>query len=187
MSQLSTARLTPLQLNPQYQNKNNFPMGANAVLYMGALACLNATGFLVRGAVSTTLKAVGIVCPQPGQVPSNQINNTGGADGAKNCDVYYRPYAKLNNDEADPITIADVEAGAYITDDNTVSRTSGGATKSLAGRIVGVDDETSPTGPGVWVEIGALPAGAVGSAGAQGATGSQGPQGPQGPQGATGA
>ncbi len=183
MTQLATARLTPLQLAPSFQNRNSEPMGTGAILYFGALVCLNATGFLVRGAVSATLKAVGIVANQPQEVPSNKIVNTG-ADGAKEAQIYYQPVAKLNNDPSDPVTGADKETACYILDDNTVSRTSNGSTRSAAGKVVRVDDDTSPTGAGVWVAIGQLPAGAVGSAGPQGATGSQGPQGPQGPQGA---
>ena len=184
MTQLATARLTPLQLAPSFQNRNSLPMGTGAILYLGALVCENATGFLVRGAVSTTLKAVGILAPQPGQVPSNQITNSG-ADGAKSAEIYYQPVAKLNNDANDPVTAADKETACYILDDNTVSRTSGG-TKSPAGKVVQVDDATSPTGAGVWVAIGQLPYNAAGSAGAQGATGAQGAQGPQGATGAQG-
>ncbi len=183
MTQLATARLTPLQLAPSFQNRNSLPMGTGAVLYIGALVCENATGFLVRGAVSSTLKAVGIVAPQPGQVPSNQITNSG-ADGAKSCEIYYQPVAKLNNDANDPVVAADKEKACYISDDNTVSHTDAGGTKSAAGKVVQIDDATSPTGPGVWVAIGQLAYNAAGSAGPQGATGAQGPQGPQGPQGA---
>ncbi len=186
MTQLATARLTPLQLNPQFQNRNSEPMGTGAVLYLGALVCLNATGFLVRGAIATTLKAVGVVAPQPFEVPSDNITNSG-ADGAKQCQIYYKPVAKFNNDANDPVLVADKELACYITDDNTVSRTSAGSTKSPAGKVVQVDDSTSPTGAGVWVSVGELPYNAAGSAGPQGATGTQGPQGPQGAQGATGA
>ena len=186
MGQLATARLTPMQLNPAYQGREGLPMGTGTTLYLGALVCLNATGFLVRGAIATTLKAVGIVGPQAGQVPSNAIINAG-ADGAKIAEIFYQPTAKLNNDPDDPITGADKELACYITNDNMVSRTSAGGTKSPAGRIVQVDDDTSPTGAGVWVAIGQLPYNASGSTGPQGATGTQGPQGPQGTQGPQGA
>lgn len=186
MAQLSTARLTPLQLNPAFQNRNSEPMGTGTTLYIGALVCLNATSFLVRGAISATLKAVGILAPQPSQVPSNSIANAG-ADGAKSAEIYYMPVAKLNNDAADPVVASDKEKACYITDDNTVSRTDAGGTKSPAGKVVQLDDATSPTGAGVWVAIGQLPYAAQGSAGPQGATGTQGPQGAQGAQGATGA
>ncbi len=182
MTQLATARLTPLQLNPAYQNRNSEPMGTGAVLYLGALVCLNATGFLVRGAVSASLKAVGIVAPQSGQVPTDNITNSG-ADGAKSAEIYYQPVAKLNNDGSDPVGVADKETACYIVDDNTVSRTSNGSTRSPAGKVVQVDDATSPTGAGVWVAIGQLPYNAAGSAGTQGAQGAQGPQGPQGAAG----
>lgn len=183
MTQLATARETPLQLSPAFQNRNNEPMATGAVLYMGALVCLNATGFLVRGSVSSTLKAVGILAPQPGEVPSTHITNSG-ADGAKSAQIYYQPVAKLNNDANDPVVAADKEKACYITDDNTVSHTDASGTKSAAGKVVQIDDATSPTGPGVWVAVGQLPAGAIGSAGPQGAQGATGAQGPQGAQGA---
>lgn len=183
MTQLASARLTPLQLAPAFQNRNSEPMGTGAVLYLGALVCLNATGFLVRGAISATLKAVGVVADQPGQVPGPSISNPG-ADGAKSAQIYYMPVAKFNNDAADPVVASDKEKACYITDDNTVSHTDASGTKSPAGKVVQLDDATSPTGAGVWVAVGQLPYAAQGSAGPQGATGTQGPQGPQGATGA---
>ena len=44
------------------------------------------------------------------------------------------------------MTQADLGKSCYIVDDQTVAKTSGGATRSLAGKVVGVDVD------GVWVE-----------------------------------
>lgn len=115
------------------------PAAANVRVYEGALTCRNAAGDAVPGSVSTTLKACGVA--------TAEANNTGGAAGAVSV-KYKRGTFCFDNDAADPITKADVENTAYITDDQTVCRTNGGATKSPAGRIVDVDSS------GVWVRIG---------------------------------
>lgn len=177
---LTTARNTPVRLDPMYSNRGSFPMGTGAVLFVGALVALNAAGFLVRAATATTLKVAGILGDQPFQVPSDRISNLG-ADGAKSAEVQMGVTALLNNSDTDPITQDDVMNDAWIVDDETVAATSGGSTRSKAGRIIEVTDQ------GVWVALGVPGVNVTGSAGPQGATGSQGPQGPQGPQGATGA
>ncbi len=156
------------------------PVATGAVLYIGALVALNAAGFLVRAATATTLKVAGILGDQPFQVPGPSISNLG-ADGAKTAEVQMGVTALLNNYDSDPVGQDDVLNDCYMIDDETVAATSGGSTRSKAGRVIEVTDQ------GVWVAIGVPGVNVTGSAGTQGATGSQGPQGPQGPQGATGA
>ncbi len=118
----------------------NFPVKAAAKIFAGAIVCLDATGFAVKGAVSTTLKAVGRA--------EEQVDNTSGADGALriNCGAGCFRYA--NSAAGDLIALADVDAVCYIVDDQTVAKTNGGATRSVAGIIRDVD------AGGVWVEIG---------------------------------
>ena len=49
---------------------------------------------------------------------------------------------------ADAIVRADVGADCYIVDDQTVAKTNGSNTRSVAGKIIAVDAD------GVWVKIG---------------------------------
>lgn len=115
------------------------PAAANAIIFEGALVARNAAGDVVPGSVATTLKACGVA--------QASINNTGGAAGAQTV-----PYKKgvfvFANEATDAITKADVENNAFIFDDQTVARTNGGSTRSIAGRIVDVD------AVGVWVRVG---------------------------------
>lgn len=177
---LSKMRNTPVRLDPMTFNRGSFPMGTGAVLFLGALVALNAAGFLVRAATATTLKVVGILGDQPFQVPGPSITNLG-ADGAKTAEVQMGVTALLNNSGSDPVAQDDVLNDCYIVDDETVAATSGGSTRSKAGRVIEVTDQ------GVWVAIGVPGVNVTGSAGPQGAQGATGAQGPQGPQGATGA
>ena len=115
------------------------PVAANTRIFQGALVCRNAAGDIVPGSVSTTLKAVGLA--------TARADNTGGAAAAINV-AFERGVFVFVNDVADPITKADVENSAYITDDQTVCRTSAASTKSIAGKIVDIDSS------GVWIRIG---------------------------------
>lgn len=181
MSALQTARLTPKLANGDYNSYLAVPIKANAVLYLGALVCVDATGYLVPGATSTTLRAVGCMANWGQYVPGPVLVG-GSVNGAKQANVSVGTF-KFANYDADAITQADLLRPAYIVDDQTVARGSGGSTRSVAGQIVGVDGPESVTGPGVWVAVGKTPADLVG---AQGPTGPQGPIGPTGPQGPTG-
>ena len=52
-----------------------------------------------------------------------------------------------NSVAADLIALADIGADCFIVDDQTVAKTNGGATRSIAGKIRDVDAD------GVWVQI----------------------------------
>jgi hypothetical protein len=148
-------------------------MAAATTLFTGALIAYNAAGFLVPGSVSATLKVAGILGDQPFQVPSDRITNAGAA-GDKSAEFQMGVTALLENYASDPIAQDDVGNDCYIFDDQTVAATSGGSTRSKAGRIIEVTEQ------GVWVAIGVPGVNVTGSAGPQGAQGAQGPQGPQG-------
>lgn len=113
--------------------------GASAKLFAGALVCRNATGFVVPGAISTTLKALGRA--------SELVDNVGGADGAKDVPYEKGVFKFKNSASGDLITIADVENDCYIIDDETVAKTHNTNTRSIAGKVKAVDTD------GVWVEI----------------------------------
>lgn len=115
-------------------------VAAATKLFGGSLGCINAAGYLVPGATSTTLKAAGRI--------EKQVDNTGGAAGAKTAK--YRPgsYRFANSASTDLITIADVGSDCYIVDDQTVAKTSGSSTRSIAGKVVAID------AIGVWVKVG---------------------------------
>lgn len=136
MVALAKDRNTPLREGTIYRH----PVGADAVIFAGALVCLNATGWAVKGAVATTLIAVGRA--------EEHVDNDGGANGAKSVDVRSGTFRFENSASADEIGRTEIGKDVYIVDDQTVAKTNGSSTRSVAGKCVDVDDQ------GVWVRIG---------------------------------
>lgn len=136
MAALTQDRNTPRLGGDVY----HYGVAASTKLYGGSLACLNASGFLVPGATATTLIAVGRC--------EKQVDNSAGADGDRKGEVRPGTYRFANSASADAITAAEIGDDCYIVDDQTVAKTSGSSTRSLAGKVVDVDDL------GVWVAVG---------------------------------
>jgi hypothetical protein len=116
-----------------------WPMAAATVGFAGAIACLNSSGLLTRGATSTTLKAVGVF--------KERADNSAGAASAIKGKVRRGVFRFNNSAAGDAITLADVNSNCFIVDDNTVAKTNGSSTRSIAGVIDDVDAS------GVWVRF----------------------------------
>jgi hypothetical protein len=114
-------------------------VAANAVIFGGALVCRNAAGFLVPGSTATTLLALGRA--------EESVTGTA-TNGEVVCRVAGGTFRWSNSAAGDLITIADVGNDCFIVDDDQVAKTNGGATRSIAGKIVDVDAQ------GVWVSTG---------------------------------
>jgi hypothetical protein len=106
------------------------------VIFKGALVALNSSGEVVRGAVATTLKALGVA------QNSTADRAYPGTIRAKRGVFRFR-----NSAAGDAIVAADYGAQCFIVDDDQVAKTDGSSTRSVAGIIRGVDAQ------GVWVEI----------------------------------
>ncbi len=117
----------------------NFGLAAAAVIYPGALAALDASGNLVPGSTATTLTAVGRA--------ESLVDNTAGAAGDLDCDVRIGVFKYANSTAGDLIAAADIGANCFIVDDQTVAKTDGTGTRSVAGKIYDVDAQ------GVWVQF----------------------------------
>lgn len=117
------------------------PIKGNTKLYAGTIACVDATGFVVAGATSTTLKALGIT--------ENQFDNTGGADGAFLVRFRKGVWLLANSAGGDQLSNADWGSDVYIVDNQTVAKTNGTNTRSVAGKCRGIDAASG----GVWVEF----------------------------------
>lgn len=114
-------------------------VAADALVYAGALVVMK-DGFAEPGFTGLGLVAVGRA--------EEQVDNTGGADGARRVKVKAGTFRFDSAAGADTITKADIGKMAYILDDHTVARTDGTGTRSPAGPIWDVD------AAGVWVRIG---------------------------------
>lgn len=117
----------------------DFGVAAGVKIFAGALVALNATGFATPGAVATTLISIGRA--------EEQVDNTGGADGAVTVKIRKGVFRFLNSAAGDEIVATDIGADCFIVDDQTVAKTNGTATRSVAGKVVDLDAQ------GVWVEF----------------------------------
>lgn len=134
MVALTAARDTKQRSGAVFRRK----VAAGVTIYQGSLACLNAAGFAVPGSTATTLKADGVA----------QATVVGGAaNGDVEIDVERGVYRFANSAAGDAITVADIGNDCFIVDDQTVAKTNGTNTRSVAGRIEDVD------ALGVWVRI----------------------------------
>jgi hypothetical protein len=135
MTALAADRPTPRRSGQDL----SLPVAASTKIYAGALVCVNASGYATKGAVSTTLKAVGVA--------QEQVDNSAGANGDLRINVRRGVFLMGNSSAGDLIALADVGSTCYIVDDQTVAKTNGTSTRSAAGVVRDVDAS------GVWVEF----------------------------------
>lgn len=114
------------------------PVATNVKIYAGALVVANSGGYAAPGSVATTLTYLGRA--------EEQVDNTGGANGAKTVLVRRGTAFKFKNSGADAVTQASLGKVCYVVDDETVAATNGGNTRSAAGTVLAVEAD------GVWVQ-----------------------------------
>ena len=120
-------------------NQYAFPVAAATKIPGGVIVALNASGLAVNGATATTLKAVGM--------SEALADNSAGSASDIKVSVRRGCFKFGNSTAGDAITLADVGASCYIVDNQTVAKTNGSATRSVAGVIRDVEAD------GVWVEF----------------------------------
>jgi len=114
-----------------------FPVAAATKIFGGSLVVLDAAGNAAPGSVATTLTAIGRA--------EELVDNSAGAAADVTVKVLRGTFRWENSAAADLIAKAEIGDLCYIVDDQTVAKTNGTATRSVAGRIVDVD------ALGVWV------------------------------------
>ena len=112
------------------------PVKAGVRIFAGGLVVANAAGLAEPGKTATGLTYLGRA--------EEYVDNRDGADGAAIVPIRRAKAFKWRNDGS--VTQAHLFQTAHIVDDETVAATDGTATRSAAGRIVGIDSD------GVWVE-----------------------------------
>lgn len=135
MTALTTARNTPERAGDVV----GYPVKASVKAIQGGIAVLNA-GYAAPGTTATGLIAVGRF--------EETADNSSGANGALSVQVKRGTFKFGNSSAGDLIAQADAGADCYIVDDQTVAKTNGSSTRSIAGKIIAVDTD------GVWVKIG---------------------------------
>lgn len=112
---------------------------ANAVIWQGAMAAIDAAGLAVPAAAVAAHKVIGVA--------KGRADNTGGADGAVRVRAEAGIFRLANSAAADAIALTDIGAPAYVVDDQTVAKTSNSGVRPVAGTIFDVDAQ------GVWVRF----------------------------------
>lgn len=120
-------------------NGLSLAVAAATTIFAGSLVCRNAAGNAVPGSVATTLKGLGMA--------GEMVDNSDGLAGDKSVQIRKGVFCLGNSATTDLITIADIGNDCYVVDDQTVAKTSGGSTRSIAGKVFDVDAD------GVWVQF----------------------------------
>lgn len=117
-----------------------FPVLATTKVLAGTIVALTAAGYAQGGAAATTLTAVGMA--------DETVDNTAGSSGDLKVPVRNDGWFRFaNSASGDLITIAEIGDSCYIVDNQTVAKTDGTGTRSVAGKIRDVD------AAGVWIEF----------------------------------
>lgn len=109
------------------------PVAANAVIWLGAIVAINASGYAVPASDTAALKVVGICW-------ASSVNNTGGANGALTIDVAEGDFDMVNAGGA--VTQASALKGVYVSDDQSVTTSAVSANDILAGIAVDITTTT---------------------------------------------
>lgn len=117
-----------------------YDVAAAKKIFAGALVVLDSSGNAEPGATATGKIAVGRA--------EHFADNTLGDAADVQVKVASGVFKFKNSSDADAITKAEIGDACYIVDDETVAKTSGTGTRSIAGKVTAVDDD------GVWVQVG---------------------------------
>jgi hypothetical protein len=116
------------------------PIAANVKAWAGAIAVIDpATGLAKPAVTGTNLRTAGVF--------EKTYDNTGGAASAFRVAIRGGCFLMNNSTAGDLIAQVDVGKDCYLVDDQTVAKTDGTGTRSIAGKIQDV------TAAGVFVHL----------------------------------
>lgn len=121
--------------------RQSYPVAADAVIYAGAMICIDADGYAIPASDTAGISnVVGIA--------TAAHDNTGGADG--DVDVVVEYGGAFLIDAAAGIDQTNVGRDAVVVDDQTVTDAAAGTNDIVVGRILEFVDESQNK---VWVNI----------------------------------
>ncbi|MFC6444572.1 hypothetical protein [Shinella zoogloeoides] len=123
-----------VEIAPDYSDP---PVKGGVTIHQGALVVMEG-GLAVPGKTATNLTAVGFAL--------KTVKNTG-ADGSVTVPCK-RGTFRLFNQGADAVTAGDISKDCFVVDDQTVAKTNGTNTRSVAGKVIAID------AAGVFVRVG---------------------------------
>ena len=133
MAALTKDRATPYREGVEVA----YPVAAAVKIYAGSLVCANAGGFAAPGADTSGYRLAGVAL--------EQVDNTGGADGAKSVRVRRHGIFEF---EAASITQAMVGDPMYAVDDHTFDDAAGPTNDVKVGILVKYGSATKG-----WIDI----------------------------------
>ena len=133
MAALTKDRATPYRDGIEI----DFPVAANIKIFAGSLVCANTSGYAVPAADTAGLKFLGVAL--------EQVDNTGGANGAKKVRV-----RRTGTFEFDALSITQAMVGnsMYVMDDHTFDDSSGPNNDIRVGILVKYVSDTKG-----WIDI----------------------------------
>lgn len=118
----------------------SYAVGAAKKILAGTLVVLDdTTGYAEMATTATGKKCVGVA--------QATVDNTNGSAGDVSVPARRGVFRFENSATTDEITAADINAACYLVDNQTVAKTDGSASRSVAGIVRDVDAS------GVWIEI----------------------------------
>ncbi len=118
-----------------------YKVKASAKIFAGSIVSIEAaTGFARAGTDAANERVAGIA--------SALADNTSGADAAIKV-LVEKGVFKLGTSGGSALVQADVEASAFLLDDQTVVKTGGTANARVAGTVLEIESATE-----VWVRVG---------------------------------
>jgi hypothetical protein len=133
MAALTKDRATPYRDGIEI----DIPVAANSKVYAGSLVCANTSGYAVPAADTAGMKFVGVAL--------EQVDNTGGANGAKKVRVRRQGTFEF---DAQSITQAMVGSSMYVMDDHTFDDATGPTNDIRLGILVKYVADTKG-----WIDI----------------------------------
>ena len=135
MAALTGDRSTPMRSGEAVV----LPVAGTKKIYAGSLVARDASGYATPGATATTLLGAGRA--------EAQADNSAGSSGDMTVEIRKGVFRFGNSSAGDAITRAEIGTDCYIVDDQTVAKTNGTGTRSVAGKVFDVDTD------GVWVRF----------------------------------
>ncbi|MGO3934748.1 hypothetical protein [Rhodopseudomonas pseudopalustris] len=123
--------LTADRNTPRFEGDLRVGAAAAVKIFAGSLVMRDAAGYITKGQTALGLRGVGRA--------EEFVDNSAGSAGDQVIKYRGGAFRFANSGSTDEITRAEIGKFCYAVDDQTVAKTSGANTRSVAGVVAGVD------------------------------------------------
>ena len=128
----------------------DYPVLAATTIYAGGMVAIDATGYAIPAELTAGIKIVGVA--------REYVDNSAGADAAKNVRVHAGMAVWYDNDTTNAVDQADLGDVCYVFDDETVRDYVGGGVNVIAGTVMDLD---ATKGVLVWIDLPSTTSGTI--------------------------